>query len=99
MLRRGPVRGPSHPCKRRNQGHRRHGFVSSVQLVCMVHEAVLLIIRRSWVRAPPAPPGGLHVSVGTMFTFASDILVCILAWLGLLLCRVRLVFAWWLCSL
>jgi hypothetical protein len=32
-----------------------------------------------------------------MFTFASDILVCILAWLGLLLCRVRLVFAWWLC--
>src|ERR1035438_1717084 len=56
MLRRGPVRGPSHPCKRRNQGHRRHGFVSSVQLVCMVHEAVLLIIRRSWVRAPPAPP-------------------------------------------
>jgi hypothetical protein len=30
--------------------------VVSVQLACTVHGAVVLIIRRSWVRAPPAPP-------------------------------------------
>ncbi len=30
--------------------------VPSVQLALMVHEAVLLIIRRPWVRVPPAPP-------------------------------------------
>ena len=30
--------------------------VSSVQLARIVHGAVVLIIRRSWVRAPPAPP-------------------------------------------
>jgi hypothetical protein len=53
--RRGPVRGPSHPCKRCNQRYRRHDSVVSVQLARSVHEAVLLIIRRSWVRAPPAP--------------------------------------------
>jgi hypothetical protein len=56
MVRRGPVRGPSHPCKRCNQRHRRHDSVVSVQLACTVHGAVVLIIRRSWVRAPPAPP-------------------------------------------
>src|ERR1700691_6771461 len=39
-----------------------------------MHGAVVLIIRRSWVRAPPAPPGGLHVSVGLIFTFGSVIL-------------------------
>jgi len=52
----GPVRGPSRPCKWCNQGHRRHGSVVSVQVVRMMHRAVVLIIRRSWVRAPPAPP-------------------------------------------
>ena len=56
MVRRGPVRGPSHLCKQCNQGHRRHGSVVSVQVVRTMHEAVVLIIRRSWVRAPPAPP-------------------------------------------
>ena len=30
--------------------------MSSVQLARMVHVAVLSIFRRSWVRAPPAPP-------------------------------------------
>jgi hypothetical protein len=30
--------------------------VVSVQLALVAHGAVLLIIRRSWVRAPPAPP-------------------------------------------
>jgi hypothetical protein len=30
--------------------------VVSVQLVRTMHGAVVLIIRRSWVRAPPAPP-------------------------------------------
>ena len=50
------VRGPSHRCKQCNQGHRRHGSVVSVQVVRTMHEAVLLIIRRSWVRTPPAPP-------------------------------------------
>ena len=53
---RGPVRGPSHLCKRCNQRYRRHDSVVSVQLALLVHGAVLLIIRRSWVRAPPAPP-------------------------------------------
>jgi hypothetical protein len=56
MVKRGPVRGPSHPCKQRNWGHRRHDPVVSVQLAHVVHGAVVLIIRRSWVRAPPAPP-------------------------------------------
>ena len=49
------VRGPSHPCKRCNQGHRWHDSVVSVQLALVAHGAVVLIIRRSWVRAPPAP--------------------------------------------
>ncbi len=53
---RGPVRGPSHLCNQCAQGHRRHGSVVAVQLARMMHAAVLLIIRRSWVRAPPAPP-------------------------------------------
>src|SRR5712691_9147726 len=56
---RGPVRGPSHRCKQCNQGHRWHDPVVSVQLVRTMHGAVLLIIRRSWVRAPPAPPDPL----------------------------------------
>jgi hypothetical protein len=30
--------------------------VPSVQRARVLHKAVLLIIRRSWVRAPPAPP-------------------------------------------
>src|ERR1700691_6778813 len=39
-----------------------------------MHGAVVLIIRRSWVRAPPAPPGGIHVSVGFILAFGSVIL-------------------------
>ena len=35
----------------------------SVQLARTVQEAVLLIIRRSWVRAPPAPPAVLPISI------------------------------------
>jgi hypothetical protein len=53
---RGPVRGPSHRCKQCNQGHRWHDSVVFVQQVRTVHGAGVLIIRRSWVRAPPAPP-------------------------------------------
>ena len=34
----------------------------------MVQEAVLLIIRRSWVRAPPAPPAVLIPVVGEPWT-------------------------------
>jgi hypothetical protein len=64
MPRRGPVRGPRHPRTRCNQRHQRHGSVPSVQVVRTMHEAVLLIIRRSWVRAPPAPP----VTSGRMST-------------------------------
>ena len=45
--------------KQCNQGFRRHGSLVSVQLMRMMHKAVLLIIRRSWVRAPPAPSSGL----------------------------------------
>ena len=56
MVRRGPVRGPSHPCKLCNQGHRRRGFVVSVQLASPERRAMQLIIRRSRVRAPPVPP-------------------------------------------
>ena len=62
---RGPVRGPSHPCKRCNQGHRRHGSVVSVQVVRTVRRAWLLIIRRPWVRFPPAPPQCRRNSVRT----------------------------------
>jgi hypothetical protein len=65
---RGPVRGPSHRCKQRNHGHWRHGSVVSVQLACTVHGAGLLIIRRSWVRAPPAPP---NLSCGDVILSAS----------------------------
>ena len=52
---RGPVRGPGRPCKRCNQGHQRRGSMVSVQVAHSERRAVLLIIRRSWVRAPPAP--------------------------------------------
>ncbi len=55
LARRGPVRGPSHLCKRCNQGHRWHRSVVSVQAAHLERRAGLLIIRRSWVRAPPAP--------------------------------------------
>jgi hypothetical protein len=56
MVARGPVRGPSHLCKWCNQRYRRHDSVVSVQLALLVHGTVLLMIRQSWVRAPPAPP-------------------------------------------
>jgi hypothetical protein len=56
MVRRGPVRGPSHPCKRCNQRHQCHDSVVSVQAAHPERRAIVLIIRRSWVRAPPAPP-------------------------------------------
>ena len=55
-VRRGPVRGPSHPCNRCDQRHRRHDSVVSVQVAHRERRAAVLIIRRSWVRAPPAPP-------------------------------------------
>src|SRR5580700_6270947 len=58
-------------------------------LACMVR-------RRSTVRFRNGAPGGLHVSVGTIFTFRADILACAVAWLGPLPCPVRFVFAWWL---
>ena len=48
-------RGPSHLCKRCNQGHRWHRSVVSVQAAHLERRAGLLIIRRSWVEAPPAP--------------------------------------------
>jgi hypothetical protein len=38
--------------------------------------------RRSGVRIPLAPPSGLHVSVGTIFTFGSDIVSAWLLWSG-----------------
>jgi len=57
LARRGPVRGPSYPCMQCNEGHRWHGSVVSVQAAHLERRAVVLIIRRSWVRAPPAPPG------------------------------------------
>jgi hypothetical protein len=68
MVGRGPVRGPSHMCKWCNQRYRRHGSAVSVQLALLVHGAVFLIIRRSWVRAPPAPPAVLIVVVGEPWT-------------------------------
>jgi hypothetical protein len=68
---RGPVRGPSHLCKRCNQGHRRHDSVVSVRVEHPERRAGLLIIRRSWVRAPTAPLDGFHVSGWPVFTFGS----------------------------
>jgi hypothetical protein len=55
-------------CQLCNQGHRRHGSVASVQAVRPMRRAVLLIIRRSWVRAPPAPPAVLIPVVGEPWT-------------------------------
>ena len=49
LERRGPVRGPSHLCKRCNQDHRWHRSVVSVQAAQLERRAGLLIIRRSWV--------------------------------------------------
>src|ERR1700751_4284628 len=46
---RGPVRGPTHPGNRCNQGYRWHGSVVSVQVAHPKRRAVVLIIRRSWV--------------------------------------------------
>ena len=40
----------------------------SVQLVHVMHGAGVLIIRRSWVRAPPAPPAVLIPVVGEPWT-------------------------------
>jgi hypothetical protein len=40
----------------------------SVQLAHTMHGAVVLIIRRSWVRAPPAPPAVLIPVVGEPWT-------------------------------
>ena len=40
----------------------------SVQLAHTTHAAVVLIIRRSWVRAPPAPPAVLIPVVGEPWT-------------------------------
>jgi hypothetical protein len=65
---RGPVRGPSHLREQCNKGHQRHGSVVSVQVVCPAHVAVFLIIRRSWVRAPPAPPAVLISVTGEPWT-------------------------------
>jgi hypothetical protein len=39
-----------------------------VQLAHVLHWAVVLIIRRSWVRAPPAPPAVLIPVVGEPWT-------------------------------
>jgi hypothetical protein len=54
-LGRGPVRGPGHQIIPAPRVPSARLPVPSVQLARTVHEAVLLIIRRSWVRAPPAP--------------------------------------------
>ena len=54
--RRGPVRGPGHQIIPVSRALLVRFPVLSVQLARMLHEAALLIIRRSWVRAPPAPP-------------------------------------------
>jgi len=61
-----------------------------VQLAHTMHAAVVLLIRGFGVRVPGGAPGGIHVSVGPIFTFASDIL----AWLWLRACRVYRVFLW-----
>src|SRR6476646_11770115 len=53
---RGPDRGPTHQIIPAPPVPSVRYPVSSVQLARMVHGAVVLIIRRSWVRAPPAPP-------------------------------------------
>ena len=54
--RRVPVRGPGHQIIPVSRASLVRFPVLSVQLARMLHEAVLLVIRRSWVRAPPAPP-------------------------------------------
>ena len=56
---RGPVRGPGHRIIPAPRVPSMQWPVLSVQLACAVSEAILLIIRRSWVRAPPTPPAVL----------------------------------------
>ena len=55
MMIRGLVRGPRNPCKQCNLGYWWLDCVVSMQVVRPERRAGLLIIRRSWVRAPPAP--------------------------------------------
>src|ERR1700689_4416798 len=55
-------RGPVHWRKWVQRALCRLRSVVSVQVAPPERRARFLIIRRSWVRAPPAPPGGLHVS-------------------------------------
>jgi hypothetical protein len=50
--------------------------VVSVQVVRAMHRAVLLIIRRSWVRAPPAPPAVSPVASVEPWTDGSDSMYC-----------------------
>ena len=47
----------------------------------------------SLVRTQLRPPGGLHVSVGPIFTFWSDILACRLAWRAVVVLRALRVWA------
>ena len=68
MIRRGPARGPSNSCKWCNLSYGRQDFVVSVQVERRERRAVVLIIRRSWVRAPPAPPAVLIPVVGEPWT-------------------------------
>jgi hypothetical protein len=55
MVRRGPARGRSNSCKWCHLSYGRQDFVVSVQAERPERRAGFLIIRRSWVRAPPAP--------------------------------------------
>src|SRR5579871_4607716 len=68
MLIRGPARGPRTSCKWCNLSYGRQDFVVSVQAERRERRAVVLIIRRSWVRAPPAPPAVLIPVAGEPWT-------------------------------
>ncbi len=74
--RRGTTRGTSAgglPVQPVLSGHFRG---TSVQAVRPGRCSGLLLIRWFRVRAPGAPPRGLHISPVSMFTFGSDILGC-----------------------
>ena len=56
-LGRGPVRGPGHQIIPARRVPSVRCSVPSAQLAPALRGSILLIIRRPWVRVPPAPPG------------------------------------------
>ena len=96
---RGPVRGPAHQIIPEQRVPSLRLPVLSVQLARIAADGRASCKRQVSGSIPlTGSRCGLHVSVGTIFTFGSDILVRGLVRAWLLLFRLRWVFSWWLCA-